>query len=207
MNAEPHIYGIVYQALCIPSGKSYVGQTIRPLEVRWKAHRYTLEGCRALKAAIRKYGAESFVLSVLDTATSQEDLNQKEAYWIDRLGTISPGGYNLLQYDSGRKAPSAETREKMRQAKLAVSNTEEFKQAMSAAGKANKGKKKSPEHVAAVSAALAEARIKNGGGFHRVLTKPRADKGAKRSPETCERIREGLRASWARRRAEQVTGS
>ena len=84
-------YGIVYRALCVPSGKSYVGQTVRTLEQRWRAHKESQSACHALKSAIRKYGAKAFVLSILDTANDQSDLNAKEEHWIATLGTVSPG--------------------------------------------------------------------------------------------------------------------
>ena len=182
-------YGIVYRVNCVPSGKSYVGQTVRPLSVRWKAHKYNQEGCRALKAAIEKYRAEAFTIEVIDTATSQEELNAKEIHWIGVLGTMSPGGYNLTAGGKGPGIPSPETRGKMRQAKLAVAHTDEFKQLMSAAGKANTGRPKSPEHVVAAAKALAEARVHNGGRFKRVCLKPRADKGVPRSLEVKARMK------------------
>ena len=87
-------YGIVYRVLCIPSGKSYVGQTIRTLAQRWTSHKCAPLG-GALRNAIEKYGSESFVRSVIDYASTQEDLDEKERHWIRTLDTLSPNGYNL----------------------------------------------------------------------------------------------------------------
>lgn len=193
-------YGIVYRVLCIPSGKSYVGQTTRTLAQRWRAHKESQSPCVALRNAIKKYGAEAFEVSILDTATDQSDLNAKESHWISTLGSLSPGGYNIVDEVGERRKLSPETREKMRQAKLAVANTPEFRDAMSRAGQGNKGKPKSPEHAAAVSKANLEARARN--GFKRVCTKPRADKGVPRSPEVKARMKA---AGESRRAQQQVT--
>lgn len=192
-------YGIVYRVLCIPSGKSYVGQTTRTLAQRWKSHREPQNRCTALRNAIRRYGVESFELSILDTATDQSDLNAKESHGISTLGSLSPGGYNIVEEVGERRNLSPETREKMRQAKLAVAHTPEFRDAMSRAGQGNKGKTKSPEHIAAASKANLEARARN--GFKRVCINPRADKGVPRSPEVKARMKAALDA----RRASQVT--
>lgn len=114
-----HTYGIVYRALCVPTGKSYVGQTVRTLEQRWRAHKESKSPCIALRSAIKKYGADAFVLSVLDTASDQADLNTKEEHWIKVLGTVSPGGYNIVEEEGeGRRKLSVETREKMRHGQI-----------------------------------------------------------------------------------------
>lgn len=191
-------YGIVYQVLCIPSGKSYVGQTIRTLSQRWASHKCAPLG-GSLRNAIEKYGSESFILSILDNASTQEELDEKERHWISALNTLSPNGYNLEAGGDTGWSVSPESREKMRQAKLAVANTPEFLNAMSLAGQGNRGKKKSPEHIAAASKANLEARARN--GFKRVCTKPRSDKGQLRSPE----VKARMKAAGEARRATQVT--
>lgn len=178
-NNTDNRYGIVYQIYCIPSGKSYVGQTIRTLEKRWRQHQDTRSDCHGVRGAIAKYGADSFTLKVLDTGTDKADLDAKETLWIQRLGTVSPAGYNLTSHGRGPGSPSDETRERQRQAKLAVAQTPEFREAMSLAGKGNKGKKKSPEHVAKVKAATAATRAAHGGSF---------TKGRPRSPEHTAKI-------------------
>lgn len=85
---------IIYLVTNIINGKQYVGQTIRPLRERWRDH------CRVkddnyFHRAIRKYGADSFRLEVIDTAKSVEELDRKEIFWIKELNTLYPGGYNL----------------------------------------------------------------------------------------------------------------
>lgn len=87
---------IVYLVTNKISGKQYVGQTIRSLEERWRDH------CRVkdenyFHRAIHKYGAENFSLEILDTATTEAELDEKEIYWIAKLNTLFPRGYNLKE--------------------------------------------------------------------------------------------------------------
>lgn len=87
---------IVYLVTNNITGMQYVGQTIRSLEERWRDH------CRVkddnyFHRAIRKYGSENFTLKILDTAETGEELDLKEIYWIEKLNTLYPGGYNLRE--------------------------------------------------------------------------------------------------------------
>ena len=43
--------------------------------------------------AIRKYGKDNFIIEEIDSAFSQEELNQKEQYWIQYYNSIKEG-YN-----------------------------------------------------------------------------------------------------------------
>lgn len=60
--------GVIYRLL-FPSGKSYVGQTIKNPAARWRAHktnsRFEYGSCKAVNAAIRKYGWVNVRKSVL----------------------------------------------------------------------------------------------------------------------------------------------
>jgi hypothetical protein len=49
----------------------------------------------SLHAAIRKYGAEAFVIEVIDNGTTKKDLETKEREWIKKLNTLVPHGYNI----------------------------------------------------------------------------------------------------------------
>lgn len=77
------------------NGKQYVGQTIHTLSERWANHCSKNSGCIALKNAIHKYGKDSFKIEEIDTASKREDLDEKERFWISKLNTLSPNGYNL----------------------------------------------------------------------------------------------------------------
>ena len=85
---------IIYKATNKINGKVYVGQTVKTLESRWKRH-CGKWGCGAISKAIKKYGSENFTVEKIDCAESKNGLNEKEKYWVDFYGCISPKGYNL----------------------------------------------------------------------------------------------------------------
>lgn len=74
--------------------KVYVGQTVLPLEVRFKQH-CTGAGALHLHRAILKYGKEHFFIEELDEASSAQDLNEREVAWIKRLDSVK-NGYNMV---------------------------------------------------------------------------------------------------------------
>jgi group I intron endonuclease len=83
---------IVYLATNGINGKRYVGITVRPLSHRISCH---LNSPNFFGKALRKYGKEAFKFEVIDRAENEKELSQKEQYWIARLNTMVPSGYNL----------------------------------------------------------------------------------------------------------------
>lgn len=98
---------IVYKAVNKINGMVYVGVTCKPLSVRVSAHLSTARRGygrpESLQEAIREFGEDAIIFSELDTAKSREELADKENYWIDRLGSLYPSGYNLLRGNYNRK--------------------------------------------------------------------------------------------------------
>lgn len=80
------------------NGKSYVGQSVN-IEQRWKAHRTrpfnknSSQYESSFYRAIRKYGLNNFIFSVLEECEQQE-LDNRECFWIDKLNSFK-NGYNL----------------------------------------------------------------------------------------------------------------
>ena len=80
------------------NGKSYIGQSVN-IEERWKGHKTrpfnknSSQYDKPLYRAIRKYGLENFIFSILEEC-KKEDLNKAEIFWINRLDTYN-NGYNL----------------------------------------------------------------------------------------------------------------
>jgi group I intron endonuclease len=72
------------------NGKSYVGQSIN-MEKRFKEHLYKQDAY--IDRAIHKYGKDNFNFEILEQC-SQEDLNEKERYYINKLNTKQKG-YNI----------------------------------------------------------------------------------------------------------------
>jgi group I intron endonuclease len=126
-------YGSIYKITNQVNGKVYVGQTIKPIETRLKQHiaslRYKKPGCAKLQRALRKHGPENFVISLLGTANSLEELNVLEQSWIAKLDSMN-NGYNL---DSGGKVckRSQETIEKIAEASRNRITTQETRKKMS----------------------------------------------------------------------------
>lgn len=84
--------------------KKYVGITSKDKESRFKKH--VKDACSkkhnmAIHKAIRKYGADNFELSVLDTAETWEDLCDLEKHCIIQYNSKTPNGYNLTDGGSG----------------------------------------------------------------------------------------------------------
>jgi group I intron endonuclease len=90
---------IIYLITNDINGKQYVGQTTQSLKRRWMEHIWdTNKGSTyAIHRAIRKYGAEHFHIKEIDIASSRSELNDKEKYWIAKLNTMYPNGYNLVE--------------------------------------------------------------------------------------------------------------
>lgn len=74
------------------NGKSYIGQSIH-IEQRWQEHLYKNTHCSLIKYAFHKYGVDNFIFEVLEEC-KQEELNEKEQYWIKYFNTFE-NGYNL----------------------------------------------------------------------------------------------------------------
>ena len=84
--------GIIYK-ITSPSGKVYVGQTVRSFEQRIKEHKIPSSGCPLIKRAIDKYGDQMNYESIEDNIP-QERLDEREIYWINHFNSLAPDGYN-----------------------------------------------------------------------------------------------------------------
>lgn len=105
---------VIYKITNKVNGMMYIGQTKHDIKIRWKQHCHNGNGCRFLHHAINKYGADNFIIEVIDTANSKIELDEKEKYWIDKLNTISPNGYNLK---SGGNTPKYSQESRLRMSK------------------------------------------------------------------------------------------
>lgn len=99
--------GFIYM-LTSPSGKSYIGQTIRTIEERFKEHQKDTR-CVYIHKAIKRHGWENFEKDWYECP--DEDLNFDEPFLIETMNTLSPNGYNLTEGGEGGK-PSKETLKK-----------------------------------------------------------------------------------------------
>ena len=86
----------IYKMTNIQNNKVYIGQTIRPIKDRFNRHMndalHNIIDTHFARA-IRKYGKENFTIEEIDSANTQEELNQKERYWIQYYNSVKDG-YN-----------------------------------------------------------------------------------------------------------------
>lgn len=119
----------VYKITNTINSKVYIGQSIRPIEQRFKRHindavNYIVDTHFA--RAIRKYGPESFQIELIDTAKTIEELSEKERYWIHWYKSIdSEYGYNETdaQYKCGGNTYCSKSAEEMIDIKAKIRNT------------------------------------------------------------------------------------
>lgn len=75
------------------NGKQYVGATIRPLESRLYSHAHSTVS--HLSKEIRAVGVKHFSIKLLEEIEGNADVDNREGYWIERLSTLIPQGYNV----------------------------------------------------------------------------------------------------------------
>ena len=135
--------GQIYLLINKSNGKLYVGQAACFVGTnnnswgtigRWKSHvreavKNSDDHCVLLNHAIRKYGETGFEILTLFKGNNDE-LNEKEIYYIQLLKSMSPHGYNLKTGgDKGKD--SDETKQKKKEAKTGLKFSDETKQNIS----------------------------------------------------------------------------
>lgn len=202
---------VIYVITNIITDKQYVGQAVVK-DKRWKNHRIALRTGKhtnkKLQASYNKYGVEAFIYTLVEKVTNLSKLTEREDYWINKLNTVTPNGYNLM--------PASDSI-------VGFKHTEETKQRWS---EQRKGKKRSPEFSYNLSVATkgikrsAEAkekmRLAQLGSTKSVETKAKHstrmmgnshNKGKTRKEpmpeETRSRISEAKKAGYAKRKAER----
>ena len=147
--------GIIYCAQNKVNGKRYIGRSVGSLEQRRRGYLGQARRGRAqpLFVAIREYGADAFEWSIVFDNVDDEDLNEYEIDTIAVYKTLVPDGYNLNAGGGGpskearrklgesKKNLSTEARERIRQARIGKSHSEETLEKMR---DAKKGKKRGP---------------------------------------------------------------
>ena len=135
---EVSAIGVIYKITNIQNNKSYIGQTIRPPAQRFARHindaiRGVLD--THLARAIKKYGSQNFIMEVIDEADSQEELNQKEQFWIFSLDTVK-NGYNetYAPFKCGGNTYESKTEDELKIIKEKISNTKTYGQNPNARG-------------------------------------------------------------------------
>jgi group I intron endonuclease len=120
--------GYLYM-LTSPIGKSYIGQTVRPIEERFRDHQYPSSGCVAIYNAIQKYGWENFDKDWYECP--DDELDKHEELMVEVLGTLAPDGYNLREGGGSCGKLSEETKRRISEAQRGNIRTEETKHKIS----------------------------------------------------------------------------
>lgn len=85
----------VYKIINKINNKIYVGQTTETLKKRFKRHcGYQLNNDDHLHRAMKKYGIENFSIELIEEVNNQEELDEREYYWIQYYNAINEG-YNI----------------------------------------------------------------------------------------------------------------
>lgn len=157
------------------NGKKYVGQSVNGRETRWAGHRAAAKlGVKnPLYNAMRCYGEENFTLELIEEVLTPIEANEREDFWIAHHKTLDRQfGYNLMTGGSLERVYGEETLQKMREAKL--------------------GKPVGPF--------TEEHRVRMSEGVKRAYAEGKmpSRKGVPRSPEVKEKIRQTLKARYAK---------
>lgn len=83
------MYGYIYETINLITGKKYIGQKVNSIFLKEK---YLGSGIY-LKRAVNKYGKENFKVRLIEECNSQEELNNKEIYWINYYNAIESSNY------------------------------------------------------------------------------------------------------------------
>ena len=85
----------IYKIINKINGKWYIGKT------NGQDPSYMGSG-KILKQAYKKYGKDNFEKVILETCTTEEELNLRETHWISSTNaTIDPMSYNLVEGGTG----------------------------------------------------------------------------------------------------------
>ena len=92
------MYGLIYKITNDVNPYCYIGQTITSLSHRWSEHKQSINDLKKnnkLYTAMRQIGLNHFKISIIEEFSdiSEEELDQKEQYWIEYFDSFY-NGYN-----------------------------------------------------------------------------------------------------------------
>ena len=127
--------GYIYKTTNLINNKIYIGKHMSE-----KVSKTYKGSGKILKQAFKKYGKENFSCEVIATASTEDELNNLEAYWIEWYNSRDPEiGYNIVAGGLGTSGykHTEEAKQKMSKAKTGRKLTEEWKKHV---GEASRGR-------------------------------------------------------------------
>jgi len=130
--------GVIYLRTNLVNGMQYVGQTVdfKKRESAWKCIKWVYAN-KLLTEDRNKYGLENFKTEILEECDDSK-LDELEIYYVDKLNTIYPNGYNDNEGGSIGFHHSEETKKKISESnkgkhfdKKGISLSEEHKHKIS----------------------------------------------------------------------------
>jgi group I intron endonuclease len=167
----------IYRIVHVTSGKVYVGQTWKPLRLRWREH-VRHDHCRKLHYAIRAHGEHSFRVELIALTGTQETANELEARFIAHHDSIRTG-YNIREAGAAGRL-SEETKRRMSEAHKGKVISEAQRELARIQNLGRKRQPHSPEARAKMSAALRGKTF----SAERRAQLSEAHKGIRHTPET-----------------------
>lgn len=141
-------FGYIY-ALQSPSGKIYIGQTIKDVQKRFDKH--IADAKRGspypIHRAIRKYGEEVRIVWAFPVSGCQQDLDDAEKQAIAIYKTRAPNGYNASEGGAGGSAHKGKKHSDQTKSRISTNNARKGKPGTWT------GKHRSEETKAKISAA------------------------------------------------------
>lgn len=92
----------IYLRTNLVNGKQYVGQStnFKQREYEWNCLNRSYAGS-LINNARKKYGLDNWKVEILKECETQDELNNLEVYYIKKLNTKRPNGYNLTDGGEG----------------------------------------------------------------------------------------------------------
>lgn len=137
-----NVYGVIYKITNKINNKIYIGKKKLNSEDFFNSKYYGSGKC--IKRALLKYGKDNFTRSIIRECSSDDDLNNNEKYWINKLNSTGTYGYNIRLGGEGgslkgRKAWNKGLKkgidDKMKNIGIAFSKETKIKMSNSAKGK------------------------------------------------------------------------
>ena len=131
-------YGIIYRAYD-SKGMSYIGQSMKTLEERRKAHFSKINDGQIFHIALKYF---DFQWEVLEDNIPEEQLLERERYWVQVFDSKNNGynGKSINCFQNCRKPRSEETKKKISEHNVGMKGKHHSEETCKKISESNKGK-------------------------------------------------------------------